>query len=397
MNSTESDDIEKFRESWSFCEEFNKAYEKEKEKLPYHINLIDELHANENAHSRILCKLLQQQNPENKKYEVLESLVGYICEKHRQKEEFKRVKVEQPQITKEKEHIDLWIEDKDYTIIFENKIAGANDQPTQLARYIDTAKERYAEEKIYVVYLPPTYDKESREDTWGKYYDHDIRTKRSLSLSFKDDILPWLKNDVLPNIRLKDKYLSSAVEQYIDHIEGKFSLRTINNKMNMELHEFIKKTLGIDNVSLDMALKRVSQKRAEIEDVLTHLWKVQDEIDEAYFSTWYNELKQLELEPIWRIGESEGYEKPKSVGVKFANGIAAWLGVDTESPNKGKLFCQVHTKEGTLLDDKTINVFKKMLCVDDIEKNEAGYAIWVYLNDRPKALEDLKKLCKELK
>ena len=31
--------------------------EKKKRKMPFHFNVIDELHANENAHSRILIKL----------------------------------------------------------------------------------------------------------------------------------------------------------------------------------------------------------------------------------------------------------------------------------------------------------------------------------------------------
>lgn len=35
-------------------------YESNKAELPYHINVIDLLHANENAHSRILLQLLQQ-------------------------------------------------------------------------------------------------------------------------------------------------------------------------------------------------------------------------------------------------------------------------------------------------------------------------------------------------
>ena len=51
--------------------DFNKRYTSLKQRLPYHLNVIDELHINENAHSRILCKLLQYQS-ENGKYEFLE-------------------------------------------------------------------------------------------------------------------------------------------------------------------------------------------------------------------------------------------------------------------------------------------------------------------------------------
>ena len=49
-------------------------YKKVALKLPYHINVIDELYANENAHSRILAKLLQQKTAHNR-FEILESFI----------------------------------------------------------------------------------------------------------------------------------------------------------------------------------------------------------------------------------------------------------------------------------------------------------------------------------
>lgn len=52
-----------------FAENLNKDIENKKKGLPYNINVIDELHINENAHSRILCKLLQYKNDEGK-YEM---------------------------------------------------------------------------------------------------------------------------------------------------------------------------------------------------------------------------------------------------------------------------------------------------------------------------------------
>ena len=48
---------------------FNKRYKELESRLPYHINVIDELHINENAHSRILCKLLLYQTA-NGKFEM---------------------------------------------------------------------------------------------------------------------------------------------------------------------------------------------------------------------------------------------------------------------------------------------------------------------------------------
>ena len=46
-------------------------------KYPYRLNVIDELHINENGHSRILSKLLQYRS-ESGQYIYLESLLSYI-------------------------------------------------------------------------------------------------------------------------------------------------------------------------------------------------------------------------------------------------------------------------------------------------------------------------------
>jgi hypothetical protein len=112
-----------------------------------------------------------------------------------------------------------------------------------------------------------------------------------LKLSFKDDILPWLKNNILPNIRLKDKYLSSSIEQYIDHLEGKFSLRTMNNRMNMELQEFIKGALGLNGIEPEVALKKVHDKADEMRNALNQLSELEKKIKIEHFLKWEKLLK----------------------------------------------------------------------------------------------------------
>ena len=125
-------------DSINLAQQIIQVIEAAKQKLPYNINVIDELHANENAHSRILCKLLQYQDIEGR-YRILESLLHYISSN---KQEFSRISFDKPEITQEKERIDLWIRDQNtkFAIIFENKVQGAIDQDQQLGRYIDVTK-----------------------------------------------------------------------------------------------------------------------------------------------------------------------------------------------------------------------------------------------------------------
>ena len=84
----------------------NDFKEKYKSKLPFHFNVIDELHANENAHSRIVARLF-----EYKEYNTHPFLESF----------FNRVgigeSVKQAIITVEKDRIDCLIKDENYAVI----------------------------------------------------------------------------------------------------------------------------------------------------------------------------------------------------------------------------------------------------------------------------------------
>ena len=382
-----------------FLNDFNEIYIKEEEKLPYHINLIDELHASENAHSRILVKLLQQQEPINKRFEILDSFLKYIVQKYSTYEDFGKIKIYKPEITQEKRRIDLWIRDNNYAIVFENKVGWAGDQMSQLERYIDVTKEyNFKEEQIFVLYLPPTYEKEPDEQTWGKYYGQEIYNKRYLNLSFKDDILPWLKNNVLPSIRKSDYFLSSSIEQYIDHLEGMFSLREINKNMNMELQNFIKAKLGINDVEPEIALKIVSDKREEMENAITQLEFIQEEIqtelNDKYFSKCHEELLNLNLTAFRKIDSYPNYY-PRSVGAQLNNKLTVWLG--KEEGIDAALFCQVNFNENNKkLPQKVKQKFDEVFRDENRDEDKNGFQIWAYIEKHDNALIYLKEFCEKM-
>jgi hypothetical protein len=148
----------------------------------------------------------------------------------------------------------------------------------------------------------------------------DIYKNRYLKLSFKDDILNWLKEKVLPEIKLKNVYLRSAVEQYIDHLEGKFSLRTINNKMNMELQEFIKDKLDLANNEPDKNLKILFEKTKEMADALVHLNKLKECIKNEYYEKWKQQLQDDYLKkdfPKAKILKKKDDGVRDSIGIQF--------------------------------------------------------------------------------
>lgn len=263
-------------------------------KLPYHLNIIDELYINENGHSRILTKLLQYKS-ESQRYELLESFIQYVYEVTR-KESFESIKVCRPKITQEKERIDLWVRDEDYAIIFENKIYNAADQDAQICRYIDKTREHgYQLDRIYVVYLSQIGN-DPEDQSWGSYKD-DFQC-RYVNLSFRKDILTWLKTRVLPNVRIKETVLRSAIEQYVDYLDGLFDYRTQNKEIAMEMEKMIVEKLGLKQCTSGFDKVKVLQN--EIEG-LNELYSMLTNLKDKY----YEEAREKQLAPHIREWNEE--------------------------------------------------------------------------------------------
>ena len=337
-------------------EVFARKYRKLLPQMPYNINVIDELHINENGHSRILKKLLQYKN-EDGKYEILESLLQYIANDMRC-EKFYQIKVSRPKITQEKCRIDLWVRDSSYALIFENKVYDATDQEAQIHRYIErTIEENYKKEQIYVIYLP-SYDKEPETQSWGDYKS-DFKD-RYANVSFRNGILPWLKKYVLPNVRTKDKLLLSAVTQYIDYLEGLFSLRTINNKINMELQEFISGKIFNGKESTTQKIKIVKSRIADIDNLQKQLSTMKDK----YEREWLKEILKNN-QPAERIDDKKIEKKVGNWTIALALGEQQpWWGVNGKSKNINALIKDI--KEKMNKDETSLRI------------KDEGYLVWCY-------------------
>lgn len=279
-----------------------------REKLPYHINIIDLLGANENAHSRILKHLLLQYS--TNRFEILESLLKYIAKIN---PNF-NLDVESPVITTEYERIDILVRDKTYAIIFENKIHNAIDQEAQLSRYIDKVNAMgYKKKQIYILYLPRDDGKIPRDNSWGGYKNE--FQERYMRLTYRNHILPWLQNVLLPNIRIKDVYLKSCVEQYIDYLEGLFSLRKIQIIMNKELKKTISDTLGL-GTSPENDYSILSEKIEEINHLRDQLAFIQVEVEKDCWNKWLRQLI-IDFPNLELVDHMEDRSYPK-IGVKLS-------------------------------------------------------------------------------
>lgn len=332
-----------------FSKKFHKRYLEEKSKLPYHVNVIDELHINENGHSRILLKLLLFVN-ERGEWEILQSLIDYMKSKSKSGQ-FERITIKKPKITQEEARIDLWVRDEpgSYAIIFENKIYNAQDQEAQLSRYIDKTKECFDENNIFVVYLSQTGSKpDPHPQSWGKYQQ--LFEDRYINLSFKNDILPWLKEGILPNIKYKDTYLINAIQQYIDYLEGLFDLRTIQNTMNMELNKIIADYLHLEECKDDK--ERFEKTREQLDNIK----ELQEAVQSMFDKIGVSIMRKTEMDIIEKyssirkdINESEDNVR---IIVPF-QGKDVLVSIDWY--NNKDLYCQVEYLDNEQLLDSALS------------------------------------------
>lgn len=229
---------EQVSENISLAREFAKYYEEQKAALPFHINVIDELHANENAHTRILTHLLQYK--EDGKHVIMSSFLGLIPGIN-----LDSFDIEKSKVYYNMEYIDGLIEKKgEYAIIIENKIHWAEDQNKQIERYVMTEIKRgIPADNIWVIYLT--------KDGTKKIEDYSLTEKaksilkdRFIEMNYLHDILPWLKDTVLPNCRVKEEWLTSAIKQYIDHLEGLFMIRDSQRSIRLKMEDKIANQIG---------------------------------------------------------------------------------------------------------------------------------------------------------
>jgi len=254
---------------FNLLDDFIGKYDEEKERMPFHFNVIDELHINENANTRILIKLLQYQK--SKKYPILESFINNISKITRM--EFN---IHNPKLLINKGFIDGLIEDAigKYSIIIENKIYGAVDQKDQIERYIDTETAKgFNINNIFVIYLTKDGSKEVLDFSLSK------KTKKKLgdkyiSINYENHILPWLKDEIAPMLK-EEKYISSALTQYIDYLDGLLELRNENIDMEKELNSYLEEKLKLENDSIEN-YKILSSKISEVENLDKSLKELRD-------------------------------------------------------------------------------------------------------------------------
>ena len=204
-------------------------------------------------------------------------------------------------VFKEFKHIDIYISDGKKHIILENKVY-AKDQPTQIARYIETIKDegakesdRVKDEDICVLYLHPD-GKLPDNQSFGDYHAKLLGENPSIKfkvISYGKEILEWIdkcKNEV-SNITDLNVFLS----QYKDVIEMIYDrYKRIDEMETANLVEIFKENY----TAASEIANNYQETRKKIIDEFFENVKENLEKDEAIKGTYSIELNSVAYRPI---------------------------------------------------------------------------------------------------
>ena len=157
----------KYEDLLFFAKQYANLYNKEKENFPYRLNVINELHDDENAHSRILIRLLQYKD--KGEYTWLKFFINRMKDSY---EGDVDIKISNPEIKTEHNTGDgridglIWEKCK-YVIIIENKIWNAPDQENQIDKYVEYVN-KLGYKNIYVIYLTLDGSKKVSKNSFDK-------------------------------------------------------------------------------------------------------------------------------------------------------------------------------------------------------------------------------------
>ena len=232
--------------------------------------------------------------------------------------------------------------------------------------------------------MPQKDDKDPVDDSWGEYKE--AFASRYVKFSFRNGVLPWLKSDVLSSIPDKDKLLKSAIEQYVDYLEGLFKQRESDKILNTMLENYITEQLGFTGLPEEYYTKLIC-KCKDVKEVLAHLENARDRAEKVCWERWRNCL-------LGRYGKNDNCEivfesrrqfPQVGVRVKIMNKYV-YLILEREE----RLYYGVKANEGDGIDE---NIEKELadILATFTETQEGDWYQWDYV-ESSLACEQLIKL-----
>ena len=394
--------IQSMQELLDFSDEFNLVIENSPNKPPYECSIIDLIGGVTEPVTSQIIKLIFQYKGENKNYPILSSFIERFIKKE--------LHIIKPKIEAEKNHFDVSILDKQYAIIIENKLKGADFQLNQLARYIQKLKEKgYDENNIYIIVLPKFIGTKPRKsvgrlpkdwkkpngqrkcavsqyECWCDIKDYSFcQTKlkwcekcdqtilhrlHDNTYYIHKDFANWLI-DVSETLPKSENPLKSCMNQFAEYLKGLYQTRS-SIILKMELQEYLQKRL-LNGETADDNWQIVTQKLKEVDQLSEALKELRRHISIEYVKEWQKEIENEYEDIRHKLDENGIY----SFGLNICGiWVGCWAGDNDDYQNQP--YWGFWTEK--LPTNKQIQMVKKILqaCGKDTELNinEKEFMSW---------------------
>lgn len=228
-------------------------------------------------------------------------------------------------VTAETDRVDVALKGEEVFVIIENKVNAAEEQRSQVYRYVhDIAIDKYGYNisQIYVIYLNPTNHNLPSiyslcdENNEKNVFD-ELGEEHYTVLSYKYDITDWLRCLSVSN----EPHIDSALDQYTDFLENKFHTTLLDRDMNNEIKELLLKELHVENKSMEEQIQALENQYVKTEELLRYIENLKIEIRKKLshekIREWQKDIeKQLGL----KLAEDE-----HSFGIQLKNKV--WMGI----------------------------------------------------------------------
>lgn len=319
--------------------------------------------------------------------------------------------IDTPIIDKDHEYksIDILVRDKQYAVIIENKLKGADFQLNQLARYIATMRnEGYRDDQIFVVVLPK--DDIDNDYLWDSVWklptdwrstsltrkcrvdDHTCwcdcegyapkahcskceplkQLYEERTLFIHKELSDWLfdcfANNVvgLPDEEVNKQYvLKSASLQFVDFLNYLYQTRE-NDKYKMGIQKFLIEQLKLNDRDMLDQLSLVEDKMNDTNELLQKL----DSLYKSKLKSYITEIGNKYQIHIMREEYNDGYDYCSYEISIDGKTIMVSLGYETE------YFCQIESKGRGRIPEIVKNDFDIAEELND--KDNRNDCIWKY-------------------
>lgn len=309
VGSVESNVLQSYRDILLLSEGLQECEAKSPNKPPFGLNYLEYYYSSEPMTSWIIRHLFAYT------YDGHHPFFESFAKTFLTKIGFNPEMIVAPIIDKDHEYksIDILVRDKQYAVIIENKLKGADFQLNQIARYIATMRnEGYSDEQIFVVILPKSkiYNDDIRQSVWklppdwqstnptrkcrtsdytcwcddgDRSHDHCSNCEplkelfKSRTLLIHKEFSEWLFDCVtinkiqIPDRELNKQYvLTSATLQFVDFLNLLYGTRE-NDKYIMDIQKFLSDQLNLSKYDIQDQLSLIEDKKRDAEDLMQRL------------------------------------------------------------------------------------------------------------------------------